>query len=632
MKKAQRAIVVSIGIALLSLGACRKAEAPAVATTPAAQTAPAVAAVEPSPPPTAEQLAQAAVENAQPLSADATTWTPEALEELAAPIALYPDPVLEQVLIASTNPQEVLDAGNWLLDNKSLKGKALDQAAEQQGFTPPMRALLPFPETVDMMAGQMGWTEELGQAYVNDQAGVMDAIQRLRQQAEDVGTLQSSPQMTVAAETVDDVRYITVSPPSPEVIYVPQYDPVTVYAPQPETTTTTVVQEGHSTGALVTTGLLAFGAGMLVNEIFDDDDNCNRNYYYNGCRGGNYYGGYWGVPRPYYPPYPYRPNYGNGFYPGYGYNRPGYGGGFNNNDININGDININSGNDYWNRFDKKPGNGNRPDYGNRRPEARSPISAANPKRKDLDQLNRAAAKGPKRPAPSKGPEFSSRDQYQKARPETRQTKKASAVQGTYKGAKPGANTDRVAAGKAAGAAASRDLPKVQGNYAGNKSGGYSGNSKKASRDLPKTQGDYAGNKAGGRDDMNKATARPNNPQARDQKRPNADRGYADNSSRPNQKPAARPEQRPEQKPQMKKQQRPEQRPEQKAQMKKQQRPEQRQQQARRPEQRPQQKQQKQRNAMSGSKQNGSQARAASQRGQQSRPQGSGGKRSGKRN
>ena len=620
MKKTQRAIVASISMALLTLSACKKEEAPAAATAiPAATTA------TPAPAPTAEQLAQAAVENAQPLSADATTWTPEALEELAAPIALYPDPVLEQVLIASTNPQEVLDAGNWLLDNKNLKGRALDQAAEQQGFTPPMRALLPFPETVDMMAGQMGWTQELGQAYVNDQAGVMDAIQRLRQQAEEVGTLQSSPQMTVASETVDNVRYITVSPPSPEVIYVPQYDPVTVYAPQPEPSTTTVVQEGHSTGALITTGLLAFGAGMLVNEIFDDDDDC-RNYYYNNCRGGGYYGGYWGVPRPYYPPYPYRPVYGNGFYPGYGYNRPGYGGGFNNNDININGDININSGNDYWNRFDKRPA-GDRTDYGNRRPEARSPISAANPKRKDLDRLNRDAAQGPKRPAPSKGPEFSSREQYQKARPETRPANKSGTVQGTYKGAKPAnAGIDRVAQGKAAGAAASRDLPKVQGNYAGNKS---TGNAKPASRD-----------------GVNKPVPGPGYAQAKPQNRPSGDRGYADNASWTNQKSATRPGQRPEQKPQQRaeqmpqmKQQRPEQRPQQRPeprpQQKPQQRPEQRQQKNsyQRSEQRPHQKQQQNhRNAMSGSKQSGSQARAASQRGQQSRPQGSSGKRSGKRN
>ena len=252
-----------------------------------------------------------------------------------------------------------------------------------------------------------------------------------------------------------------------------------------------------------------------------------------------------------------------------------------------------------------------------KRPEARSPISAANPNRKDLNNLNRDAAKGPKRPAPNKGPEFNSREQYQKARPETRQAGKNGAVQGTYKGAKPAnANVDRMAQGKAAGAAASRDMPKVQGNYAGNKnSGGYAGN-----------------NKAGTRDSMAKPATRPANTQNKAQNRPSGDRGYADKSNMPNQKPAARPEQRPEQRPQQrdvkKPQQRPEQRPQQRDVQKPQQRPEQRQQQ-----QRPQQhQQQRSKNAMSGSKQSGSQARAASQRGQQSRPEGSGGNRSGKRN
>ena len=192
--------------------------------------------------------------------------------------------------------------------------------------------------------------------------------------------------------------------------------------------------------------------------------------------------------------------------------------------------------------------------------------------RTEEGRLNREAAQGPKRPAPSKGPEFSSREQYQKARPETRPAGKNSTVQGTYKGAKPGtANVDRVAQGKAAGAAATRDLPKVQGSYAGNKA---AGNAKPVSRDAVK-----------------KPDARPANAQAKPQARPSGDRGYADNPSRQSQKPEARPQQRTEQN-----------------------------------------QQQKHRNAVSGSKQSGSQARAASQRGQQSRPQGSGGNRSGKRN
>ena len=155
--------------------------------------------------------------------------------------------------------------------------------------------------------------------------------------------------------------------------------------------------------------------------------------------------------------------------------------------------------------------------------------------RTEEGRLNREAAQGPKRPAPSKGPEFSSREQYQKARPETRPAGKNSTVQGTYKGAKPGtANVDRVAQGKAAGAAATRDLPKVQGSYAGNKA---AGNAKPVSRDAVK-----------------KPDARPANAQAKPQARPSGDRGYADNPSRQSQKPEARPQQRTEQKPQMRQQ------------------------------------------------------------------------------
>ncbi|MGB5704350.1 MAG: DUF3300 domain-containing protein, partial [Polyangiales bacterium] len=132
---------------------------------------------------------------AQPLGATDQTWTPEDMEALLAPIALYPDPVLTQVLVSSTNPQEVMDAGNWLVANPELEGDALDDAAEAAGFTEPMRAVMPFRQIVDQMCLEMGWTTELGQAYTNDQPGVLAAVQRLRAQAQDVGNLQSSEQM-----------------------------------------------------------------------------------------------------------------------------------------------------------------------------------------------------------------------------------------------------------------------------------------------------------------------------------------------------------------------------------------------------------------------------------------------------
>jgi hypothetical protein len=401
---------------------------------------PAPAASAPGAAPTAPADASQAAQPPAPLQATTAVWTPEALEELLAPVALYPDPVLIQVLTAATNPQEVLDAGNWLIANPSLSGDALDEAAQQAGFTPPARGLIQSPQVVDQMCLNLGWTEELGQAYVNDQAGVMDAVQRLRAQAQEVGTLTSSDKMkveTVPPPEPSQPQVITISPPSPQVVYVPQYDPVAAYAPP---ATTTVEDKGHSTGAMVATGVLAFGAGILVGEIFDDDDDD----YWND----RYYGNMWYRPMPYYPPYPYRPAYGGGFYPSYGYNRPpNYVRGGNNVVI-------VNQNNNYWNRYDD-----DRDIEVNRR-QAQSPISAAKPNRNDLTRLNADAAKGPKRAAPAASDAWQGKSGYAGADPAKREAiesrtdaAKAKApgaapkVQGTYAGAKP--SPDRVDAAKA---------------------------------------------------------------------------------------------------------------------------------------------------------------------------------------
>lgn len=413
-------IVITLGLVMAMTGCGKKDEAPtAVGSTTA-------------------MADQASV--IPPSSEMPTSWTAEAMEELLAPIALYPDPILTQVLVAAGNPQEVLDAGNWLLQNESLKGSDLEQAGTKIGFTPPTVALLQFPATLDMMCQEMGWTAELGQAFIADQQGVLDAVQRLRAQAVDVGNLKTSPQMTVATEEVqgDDgssQEVIYLKPTDPEVIYVPQYDPVATYAPAP-TTTTTVVQEGHSDGAMVTTALLAFGAGMLVNEIFDDDD-----YYHYYPRYG--YGGGYG-----YNHYPYRPVYGNGYYPNHGYNRPpGYNSGWNNNgwqnnnkgwqnNGNINtGDITINTG-------------GNR--YGG------SPISKANPNR-DMSKINQRQTSNKTRPgADGSKADWKGQSGYAGAK-------------GTSKG-KPTAdmvNKGREQARTTQGSYAGKKQPKQQGGYAG---------------------------------------------------------------------------------------------------------------------------------------------------------------------
>ena len=107
------------------------------------------------------------------------SWDPEAIDEIVAPIALYPDQLVGQILAASVNAQEVLDAGNWLLENESLKGDQLDAAA-QKAFGPAARALVQFPTVVDMMCQEIDWTKQLGAAFTSDQKGVLDAIQRLR--------------------------------------------------------------------------------------------------------------------------------------------------------------------------------------------------------------------------------------------------------------------------------------------------------------------------------------------------------------------------------------------------------------------------------------------------------------------
>lgn len=422
---------------ILALGALLAACGQQEPAAPAAP-APTETAAPAAPPAPTDQAAQVEASLAV---------TPEALEALLAPIALYPDPVLAQVLAASTNPQMVLDAGNWLIGNPDLKGRALDEAAEPLGFSPSMRALLQFPEVVDMMCMQLDWTTQLGEAFTADQAGVLDAVQRLRKQSADVGNLKTSDQLKVETEEQEGKEVITVEPADPKVVYVPKYDPVAVYAPPPATipppTTTTVVQEkeGYSTGAMVTTGLLAFGAGLLVAEVFDDDDDYD-NYYPNYGYGGMYYGG-----RPYYPPPPgaYRPPYGGAYRPANGYNRPpNYQNGFNNNTIIVN-----NQGNDYWKSYDKGPG-------GSQSGRPGSPISKARPNRPEmqaLDQQQRTRqAQAKAQPRPEAG-DRSAGWQGQSSYAGNRD--KAKAVQPA---ARPG-TSDR------AGATASKG--KVQGQYAG---------------------------------------------------------------------------------------------------------------------------------------------------------------------
>jgi uncharacterized membrane protein YgcG len=151
--------------------------------------------------------------------------TPEQLQELVAPIALYPDSLVAQILAASTFPEQVVDADQWVQSHPDLKGDALGQAVDQLPWDPSVKALVAFPSVLGNMDKNLSWTSSLGDAYYNQEQGVMDAIQVMRSHAQEAGHLNSTPQQTVVTDDSD----IEIEPVSPEVIYVAAYDPWVVY-------------------------------------------------------------------------------------------------------------------------------------------------------------------------------------------------------------------------------------------------------------------------------------------------------------------------------------------------------------------------------------------------------------------
>ena len=151
--------------------------------------------------------------------------TPEQLQELVAPIALYPDSLVAQILAASTFPEQVVDADRWVQSHPDLKGDALGQAVDQLPWDPSVKALVAFPSVLGNMDKNLSWTSSLGDAYYNQEQGVMDAIQVMRRRAQEAGHLNSTPQQTVTTEGSN----IEIEPVSPEVVYVPAYDPWIVY-------------------------------------------------------------------------------------------------------------------------------------------------------------------------------------------------------------------------------------------------------------------------------------------------------------------------------------------------------------------------------------------------------------------
>src|ERR1700736_833299 len=154
-----------------------------------------------------------------------TQQTPEQLQQLVAPIALYPDSLVAQILAASTFPDQVADADRWVQSHPELKGEALAQSVDQLPWDPSVKALAAFPSVLGNMGKNLSWTSSLGDAYYNQEQDLMKAIQHMRRRAQQAGNLNSTPQQIVTMEGSD----IQIEPVSPEIVYVPAYDPWIVY-------------------------------------------------------------------------------------------------------------------------------------------------------------------------------------------------------------------------------------------------------------------------------------------------------------------------------------------------------------------------------------------------------------------
>jgi hypothetical protein len=267
--------------------------------------------------------------------------TTDQLDSLVAPIALYPDALVAQVLAAACYADEVAFADDWLGQNQNLQGTALTQAVDQQSWDPSVKALTQFPSVLHDLAKNLSWTSNLGQAFTDQQSDVMAAVQVMRAKAEAAGTLQSSPQIKVVQQ---GAQTIVIEPADSNVVYVPQYNPAVVYGTPlivPAYTPPVAVAAGVSFGAGVAIGAMVGGGGFVA-----------------GGFGGGWGFGAWGM------------NWGGG----------GGGGNINfnhntyinrtvinrnSNNNNNNGNRNSNNGNRNNNNQAKNRNNGNRPDVPN---------------------------------------------------------------------------------------------------------------------------------------------------------------------------------------------------------------------------------------------------------------------------
>ena len=214
---------------------------------------------------------------AQTAEGGGSAFLPQELEQIAAPIALYPDPLVAQILMASTYPLEVVQAARFAKANANLKGAQLDDALKKEPWDDSVKSLVAFPQVLTMMNEKLDWTQNLGDAFLGQQKELMDTIQRLRAKAEAAGNLKSNAEQIVTVEpgptpqapapqtvVVQQAppQVITIQPADPQVIYVPTYNPTVIYGPWPYPAYPPYYY--YPPGYVAGAALLSFGIGMAV--------------------------------------------------------------------------------------------------------------------------------------------------------------------------------------------------------------------------------------------------------------------------------------------------------------------------------------------------------------------------------
>lgn len=232
--------------------------------------------------------------NSQALN-NAPLFSSQEIDAILAPIALYPDALLSQVLMASTYPLEVVQAARWSKSNNNKGGDAAVSQVSSQPWDPSVQSLVAFPQVLAMMSDQLDWTQKLGDAFLAQQADVMDSVQRLRRQAQQAGNLNSNAQQTVVTQG----QIVVIEPAQPNVIYVPAYNPTIVYGAWPAPAYPPVYYPGVSAwypgqsfvnGLMWGTGVVAAGAIFGGFNWNNHDVNINVNNY-NRLNHNNFYNG-----------------------------------------------------------------------------------------------------------------------------------------------------------------------------------------------------------------------------------------------------------------------------------------------------------------------------------------------------